>query len=242
MRKLILIAVLFLFATSVQAFSPLLMGGGDAGCGSLTTCSADGMTFYWDMTSATITDGAGCTQGDTSAANTGEVNLTGQKLNLLDTSNGGNDYYKMAPAALNNEIPAGDITVYLKYYCSSAGADDGVLFYWYNGGSTDRLRLQSVDGDLVLLREANNVVTHNDISFNTNLSQDTEYEIILKMRAVGTPKVLIKVDSTEYTDATALTSFTANLNTMAIGNALSATNLEGYIDDFKVFSGWCDDL
>ena len=245
MRKLLLLILFLLFIpASGHAWSVIMIAGSSPSglqCGGLSDCSAEKL-FDWDC-SVEAMDSNVCSAGDNTGVATGEISVAGGLVVLADGSNDGGDYYTFDVSG-HDIYPAGDFTITFTMDFDVI-EDTGFLWRAISVGGDELMTIlinNNAGNDIQIIRKVNNIVTINE-TFDVNFALSTSLDVVVKGRTVGSPGMSVKIGGTTATSATVITSHLAGdpIVFLHVGNE-SNDNMEGTIDDVRIYSGWCNDL
>ena len=197
------------------------------------------LLLYYPFTSLTVTDGGGCSQGDTSVTKRSEVSTPNGVGTLIDTTNNGGDGYELTPSAYDI-FPQGAFTIELTVNFSVM-SDEADIFFIRDGGYANyvKVSIETAGGgnDIEVNRYSNggsDVAT----TFDVNLATSTEYKLVLRISDSDGPDLSIN-GGTSFTEGSdPLTNFGGAQTLQIIGTTNTAYNLEGTVDNLKVYSGW----
>ena len=241
MRKLILILFILLSCASLANSGGIISFPGGGVPSGVEACGSGSpvLLLYYPFTSLTVTDGGGCSQGDTSVEKTSEVSTPNGVGTLIDTTNNGGDGYELTPSAYDI-FPQGAFTIELTVNFSVM-SDEADIFFIRDGGYANyvKVSIETAGGgnDIEVNRYSNggsDVAT----TFDVNLATSTEYKLVLRISDSDGPDLSIN-GGTSFTEGSdPLTNFAASQILFIIGTINTAKNLEGTVDNLKVYSGW----
>jgi hypothetical protein len=243
MKRIIFTLLILLFASSVYSAGPAMMCGQSAG-GAAGFCDSGcaGTTILcWIPTTTTVE----CSDDDTTAAATGEIDVSTAPgyVTLVDNTGNGNDYYEFASTSFS-DFPAGAFTLEMTVNLSVVSNNGVLLHVTYPAGAGNnlvRVSISTAAGNDIIFNHTG-AGTEETNTFNTNLSTSTAYSLVLTADTANGMDVSIDgganwIGIPASSVITTMDGTGTGSTAVRFGND-AAVNVEGTIKNMRIKSGW----
>ena len=247
--KYLIFLILLLFPFLFAGQNYYKCGGGVpiSSCGNYSSCEDGCKVFDWDC-SVNLMGLNVCSLGDTILSSSGEIDLltNPNKVTIVDGSNNGGDKYflDLGSSSAYDVFPSGDATVELTVNFSFISNTANILQIYYDTNNYFRISFSTASGNDITITHRGDGVTVTK-TFDTNLSLDTEYLLIIKISTTLGMAISTDGGSSYLTDGsktiTAMTASGVNPSGGTLGNIV-AVSLKGTVDNIKFYSVWRTDI